>query len=408
MEPVRPLVAVLAFAVTWGALALYGSSAFWWLVETLWFSRGWRPEEETHWGPEDIQVRILTIDGADVVQATVASIRSAITDVHVIAERPIDVDGATVHVVPEAFECTAVNKGRAIEWGRRAIPCEREYVLYLDEDSVVTELEGLPDADVIQFTERPIYTGSWLAYVCEVFRIGYQFEQFGFHRLSYPLYAWGGGVAIRRSIEAELSWDRASITEDTNFVWRAAGRYDLDFALLDLRFRNQAPPSIPALIRQRRRWISGSIHDGGLLPRWYRPLYYTRIVAWSFTPLVPLLLESVSRYPSLVPAHELYVLAAAGLAMMLLVYMVGGLIAYGKHPVVWPLFLALLPIAVVLHAAGAMWGLLRPVDRFTLTEKVSPRTVEDVNRALEPGDLDSAGRTDALATDGGTPPDASG
>ena len=267
----------------WISLILYAFSAFWWLFEVFGLSWGWKGSQNTdRWEAEDIQVRILTIGAENVVQATVNSVPDSIRDIQVIAEKDITITGAEVHVVPEEFECAATNKGRAVEWARQNVPCNREYVLYLDEDTLMTGFEGIPDADVVQFSEKPIYTGSRLAYLCEVFRVGYQFEQLGFHRLRYPLYAWGGGVAIRHEIEDEITWDVSTITEDTNFIWRAAESRDLTYRLVDARFRNQAPPSVKSLIKQRRRWISGTLRDGGLLPVSYRPLYYTRIIACFF------------------------------------------------------------------------------------------------------------------------------
>lgn len=260
--PFRAGIAVLL----WAVLTVYGFSSLWWLVETGVFSRGWRSGDEDVWGLDDVQVRVLTVDAEAVVRETVASVPDGVADVRVVAERDVDVEEATVHVVPEAFDCRATNKGRAVEWARRNVDCDAEYVLYLDEDTIATGLTGLPDADVVQFTEKPIYTGSRLSYLCAVFRVGYQFEQLGFHRLRYPLYAWGGGFAVRHDIEAELGWDVTTITEDTNFVWRAAVARGIDYRLVTSRFRNQAPPSIRALIKQRRRWVSGTVADGRLLP----------------------------------------------------------------------------------------------------------------------------------------------
>jgi hypothetical protein len=156
----------------WTALALYGFSSLWWLLETLVLSRGWKSNSTEVWGLDDIQVRILTIDAEAVVQPTVDVIPDNVTDVRVIAEADIAIDGATVYVVPDEFTCDATNKGRAVEWARRNVECHKEYVLYLDEDTLVTEFTGLPDADFIQFTEKPIYTGSRLTYLCEVFRTG--------------------------------------------------------------------------------------------------------------------------------------------------------------------------------------------------------------------------------------------
>nr|WP_235271549.1 glycosyltransferase family 2 protein [Halorubrum saccharovorum] len=308
-------------AALWIALVLYGFSAVWWLFESVVLARGGRVDpEDVEWGYDDVQVRILTIDSQAVVQATVDSVPDGLEDVRVIAEAPMEIDGASVHVVPESFECDATNKGRAVEWARRNVPCHREYVLYLDEDTIMAGFEGLPDADMVQFTEKPLYTGSRIAYLSEVFRVGYQYEQFAFHRLRYPLYAWGGGVAIRHSLEDEITWDTATITEDTNFIWRAADQAGVSFAVLDVRFRNQAPPSLRAMAKQRRRWISGTRADGHLLPLAYRPMYYTRIVAWAFSPLVPLLAVASLLLPGTAPGAGWYRTASLTLFGILFVY----------------------------------------------------------------------------------------
>ncbi|MFW5919024.1 MAG: glycosyltransferase family 2 protein [Halanaeroarchaeum sp.] len=380
----------------WLALAVYGFSALWWLIETAVFSRGWRPDDQTAWGLEDVQVRILTVDAESVVQTTVDVLPDEIGDVHVVAETPIDIEGATVHVVPDDFECQATNKGRAVEWARRNVACDREYVLYLDEDTIVTDLTGLPDADFVQFTEKPIYTGSRLTYLAEIFRTGYQFEQLGFHRLSYPLYAWGGGFAIRRAVEDELGWNVATITEDTNLVWRAADAYDLDFQLVDARFRNQAPPSIAAMMKQRRRWMSGTVADDHLLPVRYRPLYLTRVIAWAFSPFVPLLVVAAYLLPGTAPGMELYSVLSLGLLAVVFLYMLLGVLAYRKHPIRWPVFVLLTPVAVVLHAAGALWGVVSPVEEFEVTEKVDAGRIEAVNAGLEAGELASHDGTERL------------
>jgi hypothetical protein len=382
-----PVLAVVVAAL-WVALALYGASSAWWLFESVVLARGGRVDpEEVEWGYDDIQVRILTVDAEGVVQATVNAVPDGLDDVRVIAEEPIDVDGADVHVVPDSFECAATNKGRAVEWARREVPCDREYVLYLDEDTIMAGFEGLPDADVVQFTEKPLYTGSRLTYLSEIFRVGYQYEQFAFHRLRYPLYAWGGGVAVRHSLEDEITWDVATITEDTNFIWRAADRASVSFAVLDVRFRNQAPPSLRAMAKQRRRWISGTRADGGLLPLAYRPVYYTRIVAWAFSPLVPLLALASILLPGTAPAMAWYQTASLALVGVLFVYKLVGTARYDKHPLTWPVYLVLTPIAFFAHSIGAVWGLVSPVTTFEVTEKLAPAEVERVHDSMDEGQL---------------------
>jgi len=381
--------------ILWVALLVYGFSSVWWIVEVALLSHGWKQDTEEVWGLDDIQVRILTIDAEPVVQQTVNAIPDGIADIRVIAEADITIQGAQVHVVPEHFECKATNKGRAVEWARRNVDADEEYLLYLDEDTLVTEFTGLPDADFIQFTEKPIYTGSRLTYLCEVFRTGYQFEQLGFHRLDYPLYAWGGGFAIRREIEAAVGWDVATITEDTNLIWRAAREYDLTYKLVDARFRNQAPPSLKAMIKQRRRWMSGTVGDDYLLPPLYRPLYFTRVIAWAFSPFVPLLAIASYLLPGTAPGIGLYALISTALLGILFVYMLFGLIAYRKHPLLWPIFLLLTPLAVVLHSVGALWGVVSPVETFEVTEKVTADVVEEANK-LEEGALAEHDGTERL------------
>jgi hypothetical protein len=394
LPPIQDLIAIFL----WAALAVYGFSSLWWLFEVFVLRRRWDAESEEVWDLDDIQVRILTIDAEPVVQETVNAVPDGIADIRVIAETDIDITGATVHVVPDEFDCKATNKGRAVEWARRNVDADTEYLLYLDEDTLVTDLTGLPDADFIQFTEKPIYTGSRLTYLCEVFRTGYQLEQLGFHRLSYPLYAWGGGFAIRREIESELGWNVATITEDTNLIWRAAKEYDLTYQLVNSRFRNQAPPSVKAMLKQRRRWMSGTMKDDYLLPPRYRPLYFTRVIAWAFSPFVPFLALVAYLLPGTVPGMETYSLISTGLLGILFVYMLFGVIAYRKHPVLWPVFLILTPIAVILHSVGAMWGVVWPVENFEVTEKVTADTIEDVNE-LSDGALSEHEGTDRLLRD---------
>ncbi|WP_230198764.1 glycosyltransferase family 2 protein [Halopiger djelfimassiliensis] len=392
--------ATIAFVLVGLWLVPYALSVLWWVFEVLVLARGWHTDEtDREWGLEDVQVRVLTIDAERVVQGTVDTVPDAVDDVRVIAERPIAVDGARVHVVPDSFECTATNKGRALEWASRTLQCDREYVLYLDEDTLVTDFTGLPDADIVQFTERPIYTGSWLAYCCEVFRVGYQFEQYAFHRLRYPLYTWGGGVAVRNDLENRIGWDVETITEDTNFVWRAARKHGLTFRLVDARFRNQAPPSLRAMFGQRRRWISGSVRDGTILPRSYRPLYATRIYAWACSPLVPIAFLGSVATPGVGGASHLLGTVSALLGVVLIGYTCCGLRAYRARPLLWPVLILATPVAVVLHAVGAMWGVLSPVTTFDVTEKVDPDAIEAINPGLEDGDIETHDGTERLLED---------
>lgn len=369
----------------WATLVLYGTASAWWLIQVFVLSYGWRNTDQTAIGLHRIQVRVLTIDAAETVQLTVRSVPDEITDIIVISEEDIDVTGAAVHVVPSSFDCAAQRKGRAIEWARRQVPCEKEYVLYLDEDTLLSDFSGMPKADIIQFSEHPLRTHSRLSYVCEIFRIGFQFEQRAFHRLTYPAYAWGGAVAVRHALEDQLTWNVPSITEDTTFIWRAAAHTPIDYRLIDVKARNQAPPTIRALINQRRRWVSGTIQDRDLLPWWYQPIIASRIVTWALSPVIPLFAGITVVFPEAIPSAGAYLVLSVLLFGIVFVYMVFGLIEYRKYPEVWWGYLVVTPLAVLVHSLGALWGIVRPIDDFEVTEKttaVDTATLKERNPEL--------------------------
>ena len=54
------------------------------------------------------------------------------------------------------------------------------------------------------------------------------------------------------------------------------------------------------------------------------------------------------------------------------------------------------PLAVVLHAVGALWGVVLPVEEFEVTEKVTAETVEEVNESLAEGDIQDHDGTERL------------
>jgi len=357
--------AVLAWSTV-----LFTATALLWVVLTYVVGAGYE-SPESEYGPDEIQVRILTIDAADVVQSTVDSLPAAFDDVRVIAESEIDVDGATVHVVPEKFDCDAVRKGRAIEWARRTLETDREFVLYLDEDSVLEEFSGLPDADVVQFQERPRRTGSVLPYLADVYRMGVQLEQRAFARLSIPLFAWGGGIAVRTSLEDAVTWNRETLVEDTAFVWRAFDEYDASFALAEDVCRNEAPPSLYEIAQQRRRWAAGNLEATRLLPARYRVLTRVRNYAWALSPIVTLVAVPLSVLGVAVYGGVFFLLSVA-LAAFTLFWYVRGALAYGREAARLLLAVPLVPVVSLVHSLGTVVGILAPPENFRVTTKVGP------------------------------------
>ncbi|MFB6073269.1 MAG: glycosyltransferase family 2 protein [Halobacterium sp.] len=366
--PARSHLLAFVYAGLWVFVGVYVVPTVIWAYEAY---LGWGHDPpEIAYGPESVQVRILTVDAEAVVQETVDALPDAITDRHVIAEEPLAVDGATVHVVPDGFECEASRKGRALEWARRGLACEREFVLFLDEDTLVTEFEGLPDADLVQFREWPMYTGSYVTYWAEVLRMGYQTEQTGFEKLDIPLYAWGGGIAVRKAVEDDVTWNFDTLIEDTVFAWQAVKR-GASFEVMDTKFRNQAPPSMAAMLRQRRRWLVGTLREETHLPRWFHVLDTVRNVSWAFSPVTPFLLWFSHLVPAHMPARLLFQVIAQGLFVFSLVWVWRGW-RYYEGPSLWllPVFV-IYPFVVALHSLEATWGLVSPPGTFETTAKTS-------------------------------------
>lgn len=375
LEPLRsmPLEDITVSILLWAVLSLYLAGDLYWLYEVLVYGWRYRAPERVY-GADDVQVRILTIDAESVVRESVERLPDELDERIVIAEQPLDVPDADVRVVPKSFDCAATNKGRALEWARRTVECDREFVLYLDEDSHVLEFDGLPDADIVQLTEHPRRTTSVLTYLAEINRIGFQIEQRAFPSLVVPLYAWGGGLAVRKSLEDRISWDYPTVVEDTVFLWRAHVLADATFAYIPDRVSNQAPPSLGAMFHQRRRWIAGAREDNDILSLDRVLMYGVRDFSWAVTALVP-----VVAMVSVVPGIELYFSGIYRAISFVLVGVLFVWILIGVRVYDPPLRIAipavlLAPITTVLHSTGALWGLISPPDTFEVTTKVHEGT----------------------------------
>ncbi|WP_254841005.1 glycosyltransferase [Natronomonas marina] len=373
-----PLVDIGASVVLWTVLGLYLAGDLYWIYEMLWYGIRYRPPARQY-GARDAQVRILTVNNESVVRETVRRLPDSFDERYVIAEEPMDVPGADVRVVPDDFECNATNKGRALEWARQTLSCDREFVLYLDEDSHLLEFGGFPDADIVQFNEHPRRTTSLLAYLCEINRIGFQIEQRAFPSLKIPLYAWGGGIAIRKSVEDEITWDYPTVIEDTVFVWRVFSSLGRSATLTFVpdRISNQSPPSIPAMFRQRRRWIAGSREDNDLLSLDRILMYGIRDLSWSVTGVIPIL-ALLAFLPGIdVFFGRLYAVASVVLLGFMYVWIVIGLLRYRPPAKIAVAVVVLAPLTTVLHSLGALWGLVSTPDTFEVTAKVDDESQFD-------------------------------
>ncbi|OYR86023.1 hypothetical protein DJ71_06915, partial [Halorubrum sp. E3] len=255
-------------------------------------------------------------------------------------------------------------------WARRTLDCQTEFVLYLDEDSVVESFDGLPDADIVQLREKPRRTDSSLSYLADVYRMGVQLEQRAFARLSIPLFAWGGGIAVRTEVEERTTWDRETLVEDTAFVWAAFRELDVTFALSDAVCRNEAPPSLYEILQQRRRWAAGNVQASAMLPLRYELLTRVRNYAWALSPIVTLLVVPLSLLSVTIAYSGLFFAASMGLALCTLGWFLLGVAYYGDDHHHWALAVPLAPLITIVHSMGTVAGILNPPETFRVTTKV--------------------------------------
>lgn len=354
-----------------------------------------RPTVE--WGLADIQVRVITVgDAPGVVQGTVDAVPDGVDSIVVVSEQPMDVDGATVRVVPEEFETPAIGKARALEWARQHVACDAEYVLFLDEDTRMAAIDGLPDADVVQFAERPAASGSLLAWLTEVFRVGTGVERAGFARLR-PIYAWGGALAVRARIEDEIGWERPTIEEDGTFV-RAAILAGHSYAVDMARFGNQAPPSLSTLVSQRRRWASGRLRAARRLPPGYSALVHLHTFGILLTAFAaPLVVAGFL----LAPASPVFPV----LSTLVFGYLVGwSVLGWNQFDtgIEWlALQLLVLPLTSLANALGHVLALVAPVSTFQTTRKTDSPAETDSDS--EDGRLDRRESLDGSSGDRSDP-----
>lgn len=357
-EPLTTVARVFAYLIL---LCFAGGSLIW----AVFYSLGlYREPEETVWDEDDVQVRIVTKGThPQVVKQTVESALHWFDDVNVVTDAQMDVTvPADVFVVPESFHARAKHKGRALVWASKNIPCEKEYVLYLDEDTIVTGFDGLPDKDIVQILEKPRKTESLVAHLIEVTRVGFQQEVVGFSSISYPMYLWGGAVAIRKSVEDSVGWNVNTVTEDTLFLWRAISD-GCTYTVVDLRYENQSPLSLKELIAQRRRWVTGTVESIKYLPLKWTAVVWVRTLFW--------LVSTFTIY--LIIAGFATVVLPLWLSVIFVIppflWAVIGSLKYENTGRLTILTFFLFPLIHTVGALGVGYALIRPADSFEITAK---------------------------------------
>lgn len=311
----------------------------------------------------DVTIRILTVgDAEDVVQNTVDSVSDTDAPIQVISEKPIDIDSATVYVVPRSFDVKADNKARALEWANRNLS-KGKYILFLDEDSVLNSVNEIPKGDLIQLREKPVKTNSVLCWLASIQRFGVEEESYYFRR-SNPRYVWGGGLFIDSDVEDEIGWNFDTLREDDAFAYEAVER-GYDYKIVEEpKIISRSPLNIYNIIQQRRRWNS---IDAPFIQRLRQEIknFETSFV-WGINSLIlPLFILTL-----IINDPVLYALILPT-TIFNTIWVITGAVRYGVSLVYYPMIIPVVPIISFYNGFGNLYSIFNPINEFNVTDKES-------------------------------------
>jgi len=285
--------------------------------------------------PSAVQVRVLTTDDEVAARGTVATLPDDLDpdQVRVVATSAVHVPGAVVHVVPDEFETDAAGTARALSWARRHVPCEREYVWYVDDSTAVGEFEGLPDADVVRYRATPSPSGSALAYWSEVVRTGARARLPAWPRLDVLPRSFRGAIAVRAALEPTVGRAAGAVEAgDAAAAGDAAGPAldwpaATDHAVVDGVVRTAAPASVGALVGERLAWLRGALAPSRSLDATDRVGLFARGSAIAVAPLAAVATAVPFALPTGTPALDVLQRAAVGFLALAATWFVLGAVA---------------------------------------------------------------------------------
>lgn len=292
------------FVVTNAIGYLYGSP---WHKEqanrALW--RGWKNRTRKKLiisyvcrGDNDIALR-RAIEKSRIIldQYDIPYIIEAVTDIPVKSGADVEI------VVPEAYQTknNAKYKARALHYATQVRQCGRHtWVVHMDEESTLTEevVHGLANFLAEVKSSRTIgqgeikynahgYGDNMMITAIDSVRTG---DDIGRFRAQYklakkPVFGMHGSFFVVNSfLEKKVGFDlggKGSITEDAYFAFICAGD-GIKFTWIDGFIREQSPFTILAVLKQRRRWITGLrlLMWDKTIPFYQRVILITNMTLW--------------------------------------------------------------------------------------------------------------------------------
>ncbi|KAJ3055689.1 hypothetical protein HK097_009656 [Rhizophlyctis rosea] len=203
--------------------------------------------------------------------------------VHVLTDEPNHFEGINCFTCPKSFTTQhSKYKARALEWYRQTMRfTENDWVLHLDEESVIDDLSVQRCLEFIRFETSYHFGQGVILYnqyrfwrnpfftVADGLRVGDDLSRFHlqYTYMHRPFFgAHGSFLLTNGRVENDVTWDLGSLTEDYQFATKAQ-QAGYKCGSIPGLVREQSPLDIMGFLKQRRRWYVGIRRLPQFLPK---------------------------------------------------------------------------------------------------------------------------------------------
>jgi egghead protein (zeste-white 4 protein) len=323
--------------------------------------------------------------------------------IEAVTDMPVNV-GADKHlVVPEYYETPhhAKYKARALEFARVIRPTNESlgddiWILHLDEESIITPeaIEGINHYINQPSNQNTIgqgeikynahkYGNNLLITAIDSLRTGDDLGRFRFQYKMFkkPLFGMHGSfVLVPSLLEDHIGFDlgtKGSITEDAYFALICAAQ-GIKFGWVEGFIREQSPFTLLALLKQRRRWITGLhllVFDKTISrkQRWILGVNMTLWRAAWISPIITIInfLMGGSALPFYLVLSASLVSGMVGVVYMVGAYrnIIGANLHWSRQVTIWSLSLILVPVCCIIEGIAVLYSILYPINTFDVVAK---------------------------------------